>query len=91
MTNDKHALQVSLTSIPTVTQEQCRELYLKRSKERALELLGVGRIREAVASMIMDDRKAANCGAPHELHAIGIAAAATGDVALARAYIEGFN
>lgn len=69
-----------------MTRQQCVE----RSKEHARSLLTVGRIREAVASMMMDMRKDPNCGVPHEIHAIGISAAATGDAAVARAYIEGF-
>jgi hypothetical protein len=79
-------LLVSLT-LSTVTREQ----YVERSKERARSLLRVGRIREAVASMMMDMRKYPNCEVPHEIHAIGIYGAAAGDVAVARAYIEGFN
>jgi hypothetical protein len=71
----------------TVTREQ----YVERSKERARSLISVGRIREAVASMMMDMRKYPNCEVPHEIHAIGIFAAAAGDAAVARAYIEGFN
>ena len=51
----------------------------------------MGRIREAVASMMMDMRKYPNCEVPHEIHAIGIFAAAAGDVAVAGAYLEGFN
>jgi hypothetical protein len=77
-------LLVSLT-LSTVTREQ----YVERSKERARSLLRVGRIREAVASMMMDMRKHPNCGVPPEINAIGIFAAS--DAALARAYIEGFN
>ena len=84
-TGNSHLL-VSLT-LSTVTREQ----YVERSKERALALLSVGRMREAVASMMMDMRKHPNCGVPLEIHAIGISAAATGDAAVARAYIEGFN
>ena len=68
-----------------------REQHVERSKERARTLINVGRIREAVASMMMDMRKHPNCGVPHEIHAIGIFAAAAGDAAVARAYIEGFN
>ena len=41
--------------------------------------------------MMSDMRKHPNCGVPHEIHAIGISAAAAGDAAVARAYIEGFN
>jgi hypothetical protein len=41
--------------------------------------------------MMMDMRKHPNCGVPHEIHAIGISAAAAGDAAVVRAYIEGFN
>jgi hypothetical protein len=67
-----------------------REQYVERSKERALALLRVGRIHEAVASMMMDMRKHPNCGVPHEIHAIGIFAAAGGNAVVARAYIEGF-
>ena len=74
-------------TLSTVTREQ----YIERSKERARSLIGVGRIREAVASMMMDMRKYPNCEVPHEIHAIGICAAAAGDAAVARAYIEGFN
>jgi hypothetical protein len=74
-------------ALSTVTREQC----IEQSKERARSLLRVGRIREAVASMMMDMRKYPNCEVPHEIHAIGISAAAAGDAALARAYIEGFN
>jgi hypothetical protein len=40
--------------------------------------------------MMMDMRKHPNCGVPHEIHAIGISAAAAGNTAVARAYIEGF-
>jgi hypothetical protein len=75
-------LLVSLVS--TVTREQ----HVERSKERAL--LGVGRMRAAVASMMMDMRKHPNCEVPAEIHVIGIFAAKAGDAALARAYIEGF-
>ena len=67
-----------------------REQYVERSKERALALLRVGRIHEAVASMMADMRKGPNCGVPDEIHAIGIYAVVAGDAALARAYIEGF-
>ena len=74
-------------TLSTVTREQ----YIERSKEYACRLLTVGRIREAVASMMMDMRKHPNCGVPLEIHAIGISAAATGDATVARAYIEGFN
>jgi len=77
---------VFLTLSPTKTREQ----YIECSKNRALTLLRVGLITEAVASMIMDQRKGPNCAVPHEIHAIGIAAAAAGNVALVRAYIEGF-
>jgi hypothetical protein len=73
--------------MPTVTRAQ----YIERSKERALALLKLGRMREAVGSMMMDMRKHPNCGVPHEIHAIGICAAMAGDAALARSYIEGFN
>ena len=79
-------LLVFLT-LSTVTREQ----YVERSKERALAFLDVGRIREAVAWMMIDMRKHPNCEVPHEIHVIGIDAAAAGDVAVARAYIEGFN
>jgi hypothetical protein len=68
-----------------------REQYVERCKESALALLRVGRIREAVASMMMDMRKGPNCGVPHEVHAIGISAVADGDATVARAYIEGFG
>ncbi|MGB8015550.1 MAG: hypothetical protein WA756_02540 [Pseudolabrys sp.] len=86
MASENAHLLVSLT-LSTVTREQ----YVEQSKERALALLRVGRTREAVASMMMDMRKHPNCGVPHEIHAIGISAAAAGDAAVARAYIEGFN
>ena len=79
-------LLVSLTS-STVTRGQ----YVERSKERALALLRVGRVREAVASMMMDMRRGPNCGVPREIHAIGICAVTAGDAAVARAYIEGFD
>jgi hypothetical protein len=66
-----------------------REQYVERCKERTL--INVGRIREAVASMMMDMRKYPNCEVPHEIHAIGIYASAAGNVTVVRAYIEGFN
>jgi hypothetical protein len=68
-----------------------REQYVQRCKENALTLLREGRIGEAVASMMMDMRKHPDCGVPHEVNAIGIFAAEAGDMALARAYIDGFN
>jgi hypothetical protein len=77
-------VSLALSTVP-------REQYVERSKEHARALLRVGRIREAVASMMMDMRKHPNCGVPHEIHAIGISAAVAGDAAVARAYIEGFN
>ena len=86
MASENARLLVSLT-LPTTTREQ----YVERSKERALALLRVGRIRVAVASMMMDMRKHPDCGVPHAIHAFGISAAAAGDAALARVYIEGFN
>jgi hypothetical protein len=86
MASENVHLLASLT-LSTMTREQ----YVERSKERALALLTVGRIREAVASMMMDMRKHRNCGVPHEIHAVGISAAAAGNVAVARTYIEGFN
>ena len=76
---------MSLT-LSTMTREQ----YVQRSKESALALLKVGRIREAVASMMMDMRKHPDCGVPPEINAVGIFAAAAGNVVVARAYIEGF-
>ena len=85
MASKNAILLVSLT-LPTTTREQ----YVERSKERALALLNVGRIREAVASMMMDTRKHPDCGVPHAIHTIGISAAAAGNAALARVYIEGF-
>lgn len=42
-------------------------------------LLRLGRIREAVASMMMDMREHPNCEVPHEIDLIGIFAAALGD------------
>ena len=86
MASKNAILLVSLT-LPTTTREQ----YVERSKERTLALLRVGRIRQAVASMMMDMRKHPDCGVPHAIHTIGISAAAAGDAALARVYIEGFN
>ena len=68
-----------------------REQHVERSKERARSLISVGRTREAVASMMMDMQKYPNCEVSREIHAIGIFAAADGDVAVVRAYIEGFN
>ena len=85
MASENARLLVSLT-LSTVTREQ----YVERSKERALALLRVGRIRQAVASMMMDMRKHPDCGVAREINAIGILAAAAGDVAVARAYIDGF-
>ena len=67
-----------------------REQYVQRSKESALALLRVGRISEAVASMMMDMRKHPDCRVPPEINAVGIFAAAAGNVVVARAYIEGF-
>jgi hypothetical protein len=85
MANENAPVLVSLT-LSTITREQ----YVERSKERALALLTVGRIREAVASMMEDMQKGPNCGVPREIHLIGISAAVAGDAAVARAYIEGF-
>jgi hypothetical protein len=76
---------VSLT-LSTMTREQ----YVQRSKESALALLRVGRISEAVASMIMDMRKHPDCGVHPEINAIGIFAATAGDAGVARAFIDGF-
>ncbi len=67
-----------------------REQYVQWSRENALALLRDGRLREAVASMMMDMQKHPDCGVPCEINAIGILAAAAGDVAVARAYIDGF-
>jgi hypothetical protein len=85
MASKNAILLVSLT-LPTTTREQ----YVERSKERALALLNVDRIREAVASMMMDMRKHPDCGVPQAIHAFGISAAAARNAALARVYIEGF-
>ena len=79
-----------MASASSTISTTTREHYVEWSKERALALLRVGRIHEAVASMMMDMRKHPNCGVPHEIHAIGIFAAAAGNAAVARAYIEGF-
>jgi hypothetical protein len=84
-TGNAHLL--ASTTLSTLTREQ----YVERSKERALALLSVGRIRKAVASMMADMRKHPDCGVPPEINAIGICAAAAGNAAMARAYIEGFN
>ena len=69
------------------------EQYVQQSKESALALLRVGRISEAVASMMMDMRKHPDpdCAVPPEINAIGILAAAAGDAVVARAFIDGFN
>ena len=72
-----------------VTREQIRSAEQGEKRSRFFgTLAGIG---EAVASMMMDMRKHPDCGVPHEIHAIGIFAAEVGDVALARAYIDGFN
>ena len=78
---------VSLT-LSTMTPEQ----YVQQSKESALALLRVGRISEAVASMMMDMRKHPDCAVPlpPEINAIGILAAAARDAVAARAFIDGF-
>ena len=68
-----------------------REQYVQWSKENALALLRDSRIREAVASMMMDMRKRSDCQVPHVINAIGILAVAAEDFALARAYIDWFN
>jgi hypothetical protein len=86
MESESERLLVSLT-LSKVTREQ----YVEWSKERALALLAVGRIREAVAWIMMDMLKHPDCGVPHIIHEIGISAAVAGDAALARVYIEGFN
>jgi hypothetical protein len=67
-----------------------REKYVQRSKERALALLTVGQISEAVASMMIDMRKHPDCRVPSEINAVGVFAAAACDAAMARAYIDGF-
>jgi hypothetical protein len=85
MASEDAPVLVFLT-LSTITREQ----YVERSKERALALLRLGRICEAVASMMADMRKGPNCGVPHEIHLIGLSAALAGDAAVARAYIEGF-
>jgi hypothetical protein len=77
--------------VPLTLLTMTRKQYVQRSKERALALLSVGRVREAVASMMMDMRKHPDCGVPHEINAVGIFAVAAGDAAMARAYIDGFN
>jgi hypothetical protein len=77
--------------VSSMSSKVTREQYVERSKERARLLLRVGQIREAVASMMMDMWKHPNCGVPSEINAIGISAAAVGNAAVARAYIEGFN
>ncbi|MEY9182358.1 hypothetical protein [Bradyrhizobium sp. USDA 313] len=67
-----------------------REERLIRSKEAALALLGAGRMREAVSSMMTDILEGSNSALPHEVHAFGICAAAAGDTRAVREYIEGF-
>ena len=47
-------------------------------------------ILEIVAESMRNYPNYPNCEVPHEIHATGIFAAAAGDAALARAYIEGF-
>ncbi len=79
-----------LASLRLSTRTREQEQYVDQSKERALALLAAGRIRDAIASMMVDMREGPNCEVPHQVHAIGIVAAAAGDAALARAYIEGF-
>jgi hypothetical protein len=86
MVSESERLLVSLT-LSKVTREQ----YVEWSKERALTLLAVGRIREAVTWIMMDMLKHPGCAVPHVIHEIGISAAVAGDAALARVYIEGFN
>ena len=87
MANENARFLVPLAFSPAMTREQ----YIERCKQRALALLWDGRIREAIASMMMDMRKGPDCGVPNKIHAIGISAAAAGDAASARAYIEGFG
>ncbi|MDF0583779.1 hypothetical protein [Bradyrhizobium yuanmingense] len=67
-----------------------REERLKRSKEAALALLGAGRMREAVSSIMSDIIDGPSSALPHEVHAFGICAAAAGDTNAVREYIEGF-
>ncbi|OKO67664.1 hypothetical protein AC629_42585 [Bradyrhizobium sp. NAS80.1] len=79
--------QAHLARVPA---PMTRAQFVQRSKERALALLTVGKIREAVASMMMDMRKYPDCEAPQEVNVIGILAVTAGDISLARAYIDGF-
>ncbi|MGL9622381.1 hypothetical protein QRQ56_30850 [Bradyrhizobium sp. U531] len=70
-----------------LTQEE----HLKRSKEAALALLHAGRMREAVSSIMTDILNSPSSALPHEIHALGICAAAAGDAKAVREYIEGFS
>ncbi|MDF0517990.1 hypothetical protein P0R31_12180 [Bradyrhizobium yuanmingense] len=80
--------QADVAHVPSATT---RAQYVQRSKESALALLRAGQIQEAVASMMMAMRKYPDCEAPHEVNMIAILAVADGDIALARAYIDGFH
>lgn len=64
--------------------------HLKRSKEAALALLRAGRMHEAVSSIMTDILSGPGNALPHEIHALGIRAAAAGDTKAVREYIEGF-
>ena len=48
-------------------------------------------LRVSSITLVSNMRKYPTCEVHHEIHAIGIFAAAAGDVAVVRAYIEGFN
>lgn len=68
-----------------------REEYVQCCKESAVALLRDGRLREAVASMMSDMRKRADCRAPHVINSIRVIAVSAGDASLALAYIDWFT
>lgn len=69
-----------------------RDEHLAWCKERAREYLAHGDVANAVASMLSDMNKHPETAPVSKaLGGLGLVTAASGDVAAARRFIEGFN
>lgn len=68
-----------------------REEHVAWCRQRALEYLNRGDVKNAVASMMSDINKHPDCGVPDMIHMFGMMAVNKNSVYDARRYIEGFN
>ena len=73
----------------SLTLDMQRQEYVERSKQRALDYLDQGDVRNAVASFVSSMNDRPDCRLPHHLAALGVLLLMANDALGWRTLIEG--